>query len=190
MRRLLIITLGSLTALLAGCSPTEVGQRQTYTPPTHKGVSTQPNEGLAPLLPQPLAITKSGTTAQSDIYPRHISQTNATSAVKALYAQAKSDSTNGNLSAAGNTLERAVQLDPDSAFVWNALASLDLQKKKYQRAEAEASKSISVANGNAWLNANNWKIIAEARQGQGNTKGALEARARAAQLTKELPSTQ
>lgn len=188
-RRLLMTFFLSLMVVLSGCSPTEIGQRQTYTPPTHGSVSTQPNQGLAPLSPQPLAITQTGKAVQPRAYPKNIGQTNASSAVKALFAQAERYRTRGNLSAAGNALERAVQLDPDSAFAWNALATLDLRRKKYQRAEAEASKSISVANGDAWLDAANWKVVAEARQGQGNVKGAREARTRAAQITNELPLT-
>lgn len=190
MSRLAVIVLLPLMVVFAGCSPTEIGQRQTYVPPTRGSVSTQPNEGLAPLTPQPLTIAQSATASQNLIYPRNINQTSASSAVKTLYAQAQTDCASGDLSAASNALERAVQLDPDNAFVWNALATLDLRRKKYQRAEAEASKSSSVANGNPWLAAANWKLVAEARRGQGNIKGALEAHTRAAQIMSELPSGQ
>lgn len=188
--RLIGAVLMPVVAILAGCSGTEIGQRQMYVPPISGGVTTQPNAGLAPLTPQPLMGAQTGRLSVPSMYPRNIDQSGASSAVKALYTQAKSDCTRGDFLAASNALERAVQLDPDSAFVWNALATLDLRRKKYQRAETEAGKSSSVANGNPWLDAANWNLIAEARKAQGDLKGALEAHTHAARIMSRLPSGQ
>ena len=169
-----------LIVVLSGCAATEIGRHQSYTPSRNSEVTTQSNEGLAPLSPQPLA--QASTQSSLSAYPRNINQTGASSAVQALYAQAELDRHSGRLDAASNALGRAIQLDPRNAFVWSALAKIDMLMQQYDQAENEASKSNSLAGGNPWLESKNWRIIAAARQASGNARGALEAQSRAEEI--------
>lgn len=179
VRRVFLRSLVPIVALtLAGCAATEIGRRQVYSPPPGSGVVTHPSGELAPLSPTPLPLTANGGQPLS-AYPRDIQHSDASSAVKALYAQAEQGRVSGKLEMAGNALDRALRLDPRNPFVWNALAKIHLQMQQYDQAENEASKSNSLANGNPWLRSANWRVIAAARHGQGNTQGSLEARARA-----------
>lgn len=173
--------------LLAGCAATEIGQRQVYVPPSGPDVTTQPDKSLAPFSPQALPEVAPSTPQPVVDYPRTIDDTQASSAIMALYHQAQQDRGAGKLDAASNDLERAMRLDPRNAFLWNALASLHLQQQQSQQAESEASKSNSLAGGNPYLEASNWRVIAAARQAQGNAAGALQAQAQAEQALQGQP---
>lgn len=173
-----------LPIMLSGCAATEIGQRTIYTPPPNSGVTTQPQKGLAPLAPE--ALPTAPTPAQPVmIFPRSIEDTQSSSAVLALYKQAQQARNTGKLEAAGDALQRALRLDPRNAFLWNAMASLHLQQQQPGQVEGEASKSNSLAGGNPYLGAANWRLIAAARQAQGNTAGALQAQTQAAQAMQD-----
>ena len=79
-------------------------------------------------------------------------------------------------------LERALRIEPRNAGIWHDLAQIRLHQGQYQQAESLASKSNNLASGNRALQARNWKLMAVARKASGNTAGAEEAEARAAQL--------
>lgn len=174
-----------LPIVLAGCAATEIGQRQIYTPPPNSGVTTRPDNGLAPLTPLsiPQVLQQTGPTSSHPamIYPRSIEDTQSSTAVLALYKQFQQERNTGKLDAAGDALQRALRLDPRNAFLWNALASLHLQQQQPDQVEGEASKSNSLAGGNPYLEAANWRLIAAARQAQGNAAGALQAQTQAEQ---------
>ena len=68
---------------------------------------------------------------------------------------------------------------PGSGTIWPRFACI---KGQYQQAESLASKSNNLASGNRALQARNWKLMAVARKASGNTAGAEEAEAQAAQL--------
>lgn len=169
-----------LPLLLVGCATPEVGQRQVYTPPANAGVTTAPSNNLAPLTPQALTPTSPSQTPL--VYPRSIEDSNASPAVVALYQQAQKSQQAGKFNAAGDALQRALNLAPRNAFLWSAMARLHLRQQQWDQAEAEASKSNSLAGGNVYLEADNWRMIAAARQAQGNAQGALQAQTQAAQL--------
>lgn len=186
--RPLALALASL--LLAGCAATEIGQRQIYTPPANAGVTTQPDNGLAPFSPQPLPDVAPTPPQALKVYPRSIEDTQASPAILSLYQQAQNARSAGKLDDASNDLERAMRLDPRNAFIWNALASLHLQKQEPDQAASEASKSNSLADGNPYLAADNWRVIAAARQAQGDAAGALQAQAQAEQALQGRTSGQ
>ena len=88
----------------------------------------------------------------------------------------------GDFDQASATLERALRIEPRNAGIWHDLAQIRLHQGQYQQAESLASKSNNLASGNRALQARNWKLMAVARKASGNTAGAEEAEARAAQL--------
>lgn len=179
-----------LPIVLSGCAATEIGQRQIYTPPPNSGVTTQPDKGLAPFSPRALPQTTPTPAQPVMVYPRSIEDTQSSSAVLALYKQFQQSRSTGKLDAAGDALQRALRLDPRNAFLWNAMASLHLQQQQPDQVEGEASKSNSLAGGNPYLEAANWRLIAAARQAQGNAAGALQAQAQAEQAMQGQSSGQ
>lgn len=90
----------------------------------------------------------------------------------------------GNHESAAATLERAIRLQPKNALLWHRLGKLRLQQDNWQQAIALARKSNSLAAGEHILQASNWRIIAKAKQGTGDNKGAKEAYDMAESLSK------
>lgn len=103
-------------------------------------------------------------------------------AVVALLDTARHQSSSGHADRAAATLERAVKIEPRNPRLWQQLARLRLQQGKWSQAEHLASKSSALAQRDRAIQAQNWRIIAEARSKQGNRKGADRALARANSL--------
>ncbi|MBU4566363.1 MAG: hypothetical protein KMY53_03515 [Desulfarculus sp.] len=101
------------------------------------------------------------------------------SAVLALLDQAKSQAAAGQSASAGASLERALRIEPRNPYLWQELARVRLGQKKYRQAENLAAKSNALAGGDRSLRAANWRIIAQARGGRGDMKGAQAAYERA-----------
>ena len=106
-------------------------------------------------------------------------------AIKRLVENARQASKQGKMSQAESFLERAIRIEPKSPLLWHYLARLHLYQGHYQRAEGLASKSSSLIQKTPddRLRADNWRIIAHARQFQGDTAGAQKAQARASALS-------
>jgi predicted Zn-dependent protease len=102
----------------------------------------------------------------------------ANPAVVALLDSADAKEQAGNLEQAGVALERALRLEPRNAMLWHRLARVRLKQGQLQAAVDMAAKSNSLAGENADLQAWNWAVIAEAKEKQGDSKGAAAARAR------------
>ena len=83
-------------------------------------------------------------------------------------------------------LERAQRIEPRNYFVWSSLARVYLDKKDYDNAESVALKSNSLARGNIYVELENWKIIAAARQAQGDAIGALQAQSKADEIQRGI----
>jgi len=104
------------------------------------------------------------------------------SAVVALVETARGDDGAGRHADAAATLERALRMEPRNPRLWQELARVRLNEGSYEQAETLAGRSSSWAGSDNRLRAENWRIIAEARRGRGDTAGAQAATDRADKL--------
>jgi predicted Zn-dependent protease len=96
-------------------------------------------------------------------------------AVIALVDRARLDTGAGKREAAGSSLERALRIEPRNAWLWHELAQLRVTQGQYAQAISLAQKSNSFAGRDRRLQALNWRVIGNARVGQGNSAGAEQA---------------
>lgn len=89
----------------------------------------------------------------------------------------------GQHMAAASTLERALRIAPKDALLWHQLAGVRLAQGRWLLAEQMAAKSNNLAGNDRQLIADNWQLIAKARQSRGDTAGALRAREQARQAS-------
>jgi len=73
------------------------------------------------------------------------------------------------------TLERGLRISPGDAILWQQLAAVRLEQKKWRLALNMAAKSNSLAGQRYTLQADNWRIIAKAWQALGNSNKANHA---------------
>ncbi|HQT43545.1 MAG TPA: tetratricopeptide repeat protein [Halothiobacillus sp.] len=99
-------------------------------------------------------------------------------AVIALVTRAEAQTRAGDLGGAEATLERAVQIQPNNARLWLDFAQLRLAQNQPAEAEQFALRAVQYAQGNTGLRAA-WLMVAKARDAQGNTQGAADARRKA-----------
>lgn len=118
-------------------------------------------------------------------YPRSAEQISG-AAVTSLMRQAQSQRVAGKPEQAAASLERALRIEPRNYFVWSALGQTYLAQKNYAQAESVAQKSTVLARGNVWVELENWKTIAAARQALGDALGALQAQTKVDELTQWL----
>ena len=83
-------------------------------------------------------------------------------------------------------LETALGIEPRNPFVWQQLAAAHLQQHLPDQAENQAQRSNSFARGNPYIEVENWRVIAAARQAQGDLAGARNARERMAAIQEHL----
>lgn len=102
-------------------------------------------------------------------------------AVLSLLDRAHKQSAAGELEQAGASLERALRIEPRNALLWQELARVRLDLGLYRQAESLAAKSNGFAADNRTLRRENWRIIGQARSGQGDYRGAQDAFDRAEQ---------
>lgn len=103
-------------------------------------------------------------------------------AIVDLLNAANRHSTAGRHDGAVAALERALKIEPSDPGLWHRLARVRLEQDKADLAEALAAKSNSLAAGDPNLQAQNWRLIARARQHLGDAAGASDALERAARL--------
>ena len=96
-------------------------------------------------------------------------------AVVALFDGARADSAAGRLSNAAASLERALRIEPRNPRLWQELARVRLAQGDWAQAESVARRSNSWAGGDAALRAENWRLIAQAREARGDGAGAKAA---------------
>ncbi|GGJ99707.1 tetratricopeptide repeat protein [Pseudomonas matsuisoli] len=99
--------------------------------------------------------------------------------VLALLTTAQSLQSSGDLNGAASSLERAQRIAPREPQVLYRLAEVRLVQGDAAQAEQFARRGLTYANGRQTLQAGLWNIIAKARESQGDTAGANEARQRA-----------
>jgi len=88
---------------------------------------------------------------------------------------ARADTEAGRLSNAAASLERALRIEPRNPRLWQELARVRLKQGDYAQAENVARRSNSWAGGDAALRAENWRLIAQAREARGDAAGARAA---------------
>lgn len=96
-------------------------------------------------------------------------------AVASLLERARSDTEAGQLASAAASLERAIRIEPRNPRLWHELARVRLKQGDYAQAESVAARSNSWASGDNALRAENWRLIARAREARGDATGAREA---------------
>lgn len=89
---------------------------------------------------------------------------------------ARIDVAAGRLAHAGARIERALRLEPRNPRLWQELARVRLKQGEYAQAESLAARSNSWAGGDHQLRAENWRLIAQAREARGDAAGAKAAR--------------
>jgi tetratricopeptide (TPR) repeat protein len=111
----------------------------------------------------------------------------ANPAVVSLLNTASAQSRAGDHARAAATLERAIAIEPDNAWLWHRLAATRIKEGRLDQGVELAAKSNSLANApsaaDRSLQAENWKLIAEVRRRQGDAGGAAAAESRAAALS-------
>jgi Tfp pilus assembly protein PilF len=99
-------------------------------------------------------------------------------AIAGLLDGARADAAAGRLANAAASLERALRIEPRNPRLWQELARVRLKQGDYAQAESTAARSNSWAGSDSALRAENWRLIAHAREARGDAegaKGALEA---------------
>jgi hypothetical protein len=105
-------------------------------------------------------------------------------AVAGLMETARADAAAGRLSTAAAALERGLRIEPRNPRLWQELARVRLQQRQFAQAESVAARSNSWAGSDNALRAENWRLIAEAREGRGDNAGARAARESADKLSR------
>lgn len=100
-------------------------------------------------------------------------------AVVNLLNQARTATQQGELERAEVLLERTVRIEPRNPTLWHYLAKLRLHQGRLQEAMGLAAKSNTLSANNNKLKADNWRIIAHAKQQSGDIYGAKEAQQKA-----------
>jgi predicted Zn-dependent protease len=97
-------------------------------------------------------------------------------AVAGLMESARADAAAGKLSTAAASIERALRIEPRNPRLWQELARVRLEQTQFVQAESMAARSNSYAAGDNALRAENWRLIAQAREARGDAEGARSAR--------------
>ena len=96
-------------------------------------------------------------------------------AIAGLLDSARADAASGRLANAAASLERALRIEPRNPRLWQELARVRLKQGEYAQTESTAARSNSWAGGDSTLRAENWRLIAQAREARGDTAGARAA---------------
>lgn len=190
MSGLRLIALSLLTLVVAGCASSS-GQRDAHWPPEslpprpQAPVPRDPMPGVPSPVQQPLPTPIIPEAKPVTSYPQAAEEISG-QAVVSLLKQARTARSAGQYDQASSALERALRIEPRNYFVWSALAGVYFDQKQYDQAESVAQKSNSLARGNVYVELENWKTIAAARQAQGDGAGAIQAQARVEQIERDL----
>jgi tetratricopeptide (TPR) repeat protein len=182
--------------LAAGCATNyNYGQAPAAPPPAVVVGQGAPPPAAAPAPPSAVVPGTSSYVPPAVIqppvganYPRTIQESEAGPAVLSLYKQAQDARAANHPDRAEALLERALHIESRNAFVWQSLAGVRLDLNHPDQAVSTAQKSNSLARGNPYIVAGNWRLIAAARQALGDSSGAVEAQAQADGIARSLPA--
>jgi len=156
----------ALVWVAACAAPSRAPVEESPMPPRESGPSPAP----APQAPAP-----QGQAPQQPPVKENV-------AIAGLVESARSDAAAGKLTTAAASLERALRIEPRNPRLWNELARVRSKQADYRQAENLAARSMQYAGNDNRLRADNWRIIAEAREASGDARGARAARDAAAGL--------
>src|SRR5580765_49157 len=103
-------------------------------------------------------------------------------AIASLMDGARTDYAAGRLANAAASLERALRIEPRNPRLWQELSRVRLLQRDYVQAESCAQRSNSWAGSDTLLVADNWRLIAQAREARGDSDGVKAARDAAERL--------
>ena len=137
--------------------------------------------------PEPVAVAKplvESTSVAAEPLPEQpeLAAQEVNPAVVALLNTAQKQEQVGDHERAAASLERALDIEPDNAWLWHRLAQVRLQQGRLDQAASLAAKSNALAASDPRLSAENWNLISTVRQQQGDLAGAREANERALML--------
>lgn len=184
MKRALCLSVG---LIVSGCA--------TYTPPPPE-VSREPPRQV--VVPRPIPQPDTPVPAQPRVevprpkpaphylptppapQPQPVLAT-AVPAAKALLDKARLARKRGLLAEADALLERAMRLAPSEPTLYLETAEVRLAQGNYAAAAQFAQKSLSLLGNRDAISSRDqraqaWRVIAEARTGQGDERGAAQAR--------------
>lgn len=174
-----------LAVVAAGCVSQRPGVESSSPAPTAPPPGVSPSGGVVPgagtLIPPTVT-----PPPVSQSYPRTIQESRASVPVLSLYRQAQDARAAGHPDTAEALLERALHIEARNPFVWQALAGARMDLKRPDEAESAAQKSNSLARGNPYIVAGNWRLIAAACQARGDTGCATQAQAEADSIAQSV----
>jgi tetratricopeptide (TPR) repeat protein len=153
------------------------GTRESY-PPREPPVTRPAEPPVAPK-PSPYGYREDSGYARS-------AEEVSGPAVINLLNQARSDLAAGRAEQAMASLETALQIERRNPFVWQEMAQAHLRRHQPEDAEITAQRSNGFARGNPYIEIENWRVIAAARQARGDRAGAAQARDKVAELQERL----
>jgi len=161
MRTLLVV----LTLVIAGCATVVPAPSQVLVPAPDQVPGPGPEFG------PPLERAPGLESAPLPVPPAHTENL----AIAGLLIGARTDAAAGRLVNAAASLERALRIEPRNPRLWQELARVRLKQGDYAQAESTAARSNSWAGSDNVLRADNWRIIAHARDARGDAEGARVA---------------
>jgi tetratricopeptide (TPR) repeat protein len=171
-------------AVLGGCASSHGTKGAWPYPDEPRAPSSSPQqEQQSPGVPSPIPAQQPDKPLAS--YPKSADDI-SNAAVLSLLNQAREQRSAGNFDQAAAALERAVRIEPRNYFVWAALAQVHLDQHSFDEAETVAQRSNSLAHGNLYVEVENWKTIAAARNGRGDAGGAQDAQAKVDEMQRTL----
>jgi Tfp pilus assembly protein PilF len=85
----------------------------------------------------------------------------------------------GDYVGAAATLERALRIRPQEAYLWNRLARVRMEQGQHGQAGNLAARSNALSKDQSDLKRDNWSMIAVSRRVAGDAAGAAEAEQKA-----------
>lgn len=141
------------------------------------GCATAPGPAPAPVEPAPASVPAQAPAPQASAPQENV-------AIAGLMESARADAAAGRLPNAAASLERALRIEPRNPRLWQELARVRLQQGDYSQAEGLALRSNAWGGADNPLRAENWRLIAQARQARGDADGARKAQDLADQLSR------
>lgn len=147
-------------------APADAWTLRSETPQTPAATPSAPAAQTRP--PETVAYAPPAPAVASTLPP----------AADTLARHAEQQRQGGDFVGAAATLERALRIAPQEAYLWNRLARVRLEQGLPAQAQNFASRSNSLS-AEAAVKQDNWRVIAAARRASGDAAGAAEAERKA-----------